>query len=98
MSRRRKKESILKKLDLESYIINLSKVTNLPLGEIERIIHTQVAIVVGDLAVEGSASTWLGVISVKDSELHIEPNDVVESILNKNIDPLLVLKEISQNE
>jgi hypothetical protein len=86
------------KLHLEDYIDSLSKITSLPVGEIEKVVHTQVAMILGDLAVEGIANTWLGSLKVKDSTLQLQPNETIKGVLKNDVDPLVVLREMSQNE
>ena len=88
----------MNKLNLEDYIESIAKITSLPIGEIEKVVHTQVAMILGDLGIDGCANTWLGVLSIDKKKLSLDPNETISGVLKNEIDPLLILREISQNE
>lgn len=82
----------------EDYVDLLYKNSKLDKNSIENIINTQVAILFGDLAVKNESECFLGRFYFEDGKLKIQPNDLIESLLKNEIDPVLILKEMLDNE
>lgn len=82
----------------EGYIDLLYKNSRLDRNSIENIVNTQVALLFGDLAVKNESECFLGEVYFNDGHLKIEPNDMIKSLLKNEIDPVLILKEMLDNE
>lgn len=82
----------------ENYINTIYKSSKLDKNSIENIINTQVAVLFGDLAVKSEGQCFLGKIYFEDDQLKIKPNDMIKGLLQNEIDPVLILKEMLDNE
>lgn len=82
----------------EEYVDLVYENSKLDKNSIENIINTQVALIFGDIAVKNESDCFLGKFYLKDGELKLEPNDLINNLLKGEIDPILILKEMLDNE
>lgn len=87
------------KQDLDKYIQTLADMTGLPHASAQTFVYTQIAMTMGDLSVEGVAETWLGKLTFDSKACHVslEPSDTIQSICEGRMDPVMILREITEN-
>ena len=85
-------------ISFEEYVDTLYKNSKLDKNSIENIINTQIALLFSNLAVKNESNCFLGKLYFEDGEIKIKPNDLIEDLLQGKIDPVLILKEMLDNE
>lgn len=83
---------------IKKYINIISTDGDINKATISKVINTQIALMMGDLAVKGEAKTFLGNISYDGKNLSLQFSNLIKEIMSGHIDPFEILKEILQNE
>ena len=84
---------------LPEYIKEVAELSGMDLYQVERIINTQLAMTVGNLALKGKSEHYLGKLTFNKRTfgIDIEPSTLVTDICKGTLDPRFVLKEIIEN-
>jgi len=82
---------------IEDHIEILAKVTNIPEGIIRTVVFAEFGMLLGDLAVFGECTTYLGTAYLDDEDIKIKFSRQVKSLANKgHVDVNDILLEISE--
>lgn len=88
----------MNELKIESYIAKIADNCECNYAEVEEIVLTQLALILGDLAVKKESTMLIGKLTLNDNETFtVLPNDFIIDILKGKIDPLILLNEIMKN-
>lgn len=79
--------------ELSDYINKVVEISSLDESVVEKVINTQVAMLLGDIAMEQTSKTFIGTLNVS-SDLEFEISDSIKEMTNGQINPLHVLMEI----
>lgn len=84
---------------LDQYMEHICKVSKLNRQMVEQVINTQIAVLIGDFAIKSNSDTFLGSVSLEDCNnvVTLEVNSLIKKLLEGEVDPTLILREIFNN-
>lgn len=81
--------------DLNNYIKALCSTSNLDKSTVEKVVNSQVAMLLVDLSVKQESETYLGKASIsRKGVIKLDPSQTLTELSNGDINPMNLLMEI----